>query len=175
MYVGKRCYVAVVVPLCVCLVTPLVTSPFFAVLRFSLFFLRCAGGGGGGSDSDVEDDEYDTHPKTISNRFYGKKTPSKSPKRKRLNSIAWQYIKRLRDVRGAMEAAGYSEASIIKVRCIVFFMPVKYVCYSGALTLHSLSLALACACARLHSLSLALLCACSISTICYFDYFELEN
>ena len=120
MYVGKRCYVAVVVPLCVCLVTPLVTSPFFAVLRFSLFFPRCAGGGGGGSESDVEDDEYDTHPKTISNRFYGKNTPSKSPKRKRLNSIAWQYIKRLRDVRGAMEAAGYSEASIIKVRARFF-------------------------------------------------------
>ena len=123
MYIGKRCYVAVVVPLCVCLVTPLVTSPFFAVLRFSLFFPRCAGGGGGGgggSDSEIEDDEYGTHPKSISNRVYGKNTPSKSPKRKRLNSIAWQYTKRLRDVRGAMEAAGYSETSIIKVRARFF-------------------------------------------------------
>ena len=100
-------------------ITPLLTSPFFAVLRFSLFFPRCAGGGGGGSDSD-EEDEDETHPKTISNRFYRKSTLPKSPKRKRLNSIAWQYIKRLRDVRGAMEAAGYSEARIIKVRARFF-------------------------------------------------------
>jgi hypothetical protein len=55
-------------------------------------FPRCADGGGGGADSDDEED--DTHPKTIETRFFGTNTPSKSPKRKRLNSLAWQYIKR---------------------------------------------------------------------------------
>ena len=59
-----------------------------------------------------------THPKTTETRFFGTNTPSKSPKCKRLNSFAWQYIKRLRDVRGTMEQAGYSESSIIKVRAI---------------------------------------------------------